>query len=269
MAIRKRGLTIEHGALLACGISTIRTIEEFHEWLEDDHPKVIVNTGEGRLLSCTQKNKKVIKLWFTDLVQLLQEELKLICDFARYQANSEILEKPDCEKSIIKTLNLQFRTIHWELCSMHEYSYTDETLMTYESLAKWFIHHKEFEMAAQISPPTLEAYYRLNPPQTKPIPPLMQFSANTPQETQNPDFESDDIPTNLYLAYSVFKEVWNDIPENMRNPTKIQLTEYLQQKGVNVAADIEAIIRLSKPDHVKFGGHGDSSKMKWRPKHQR
>ena len=68
MAIRKKGLTVEHGALLACGISTIRTIEEFHEWLEDDHPKVIVNTGEGRLLTCTQKNKNVIKLWFTDLV---------------------------------------------------------------------------------------------------------------------------------------------------------------------------------------------------------
>ena len=62
MAIRKKGLTVEHGALLACGINTVRTIREFDEWSKDDHPKVIVNTGEGRLLTCTQKNNKVIKL---------------------------------------------------------------------------------------------------------------------------------------------------------------------------------------------------------------
>ena len=147
-------------------------------------------------------------------------------------------------------------------CTLNHAVSFSRSLMTYESLAEWFIHHEEFEMAKRISPATLEAYYHLNSPQTKSIAP-------TPKETQSPDFESDDIPTNLYLAYSVFKEVWNDIPENMRNPTKIQLTEYLQEKGINVAADIEAIIRLSKPNHVKFGGHGDSSKMKWRPKHQR
>ena len=154
-------------------------------------------------------------------------------------------------------------------CTLNHAVSFSGSLINYESLAEWFIHHKEFEMAKRISPATLEAYYRLNPSQTKSIAPFMQFSANTPQETQSPDFESDDLPTNLYLAYSVFKEVWNDIPHGMRSPTKVQLTEYLQQKGVNVAADIEAIIRLSKPDHVKFGGHGDSSKMKWRPKHQR
>ena len=147
-------------------------------------------------------------------------------------------------------------------CTLNHAVSFSRSLMTYESLTEWFIHHEEFEMAKRISPATLEAYYHLNSPQTKSIAP-------TPKETQSPDFESDDIPTNLYLAYSVFKEVWNDIPENMRNPTKIQLTEYLQEKGINVAADIEAIIRLSKPNHVKFGGHGDSSKMKWRPKHQR
>ncbi|NQZ09423.1 MAG: hypothetical protein HRT35_19900 [Algicola sp.] len=326
MAIRKRGLTVEHGALLACGVATERELVSFYDCLKGNHSTRFVDVGEGRSLACTPQNEAEIRIWFTDLVELLQEDLILLKDLSYHQSNPEQFAKPS-RTTPIQTIKLIVGTNFCEYeGTATEYINYDSSLMTYESLAQWFICHNELKMALRISPLIVEKYYYESPfidslaqsllltPQTNKDPlrntdlnpldvnymsdednwlacglPFLLLPSepvevdgindydialitdyNSNQKTDyEADFEADDIPTNLYLAYGIFKDVWSNIPQDMRSPTKAQMIDYLKTRGVSVAADVEAIIRLSKPDDVTFGGHGDASKLKWKPQNKR
>jgi hypothetical protein len=67
-------------------------------------------------------------------------------------------------------------------------------------------------------------------------------------------FEKDSIPTNLYLAYQLFNEIWDILPKDMNRPSKLQLQQYLEQKGVKEKNSIDAIIKSSTPDRITLGG---------------
>jgi hypothetical protein len=83
-------------------------------------------------------------------------------------------------------------------------------------------------------------------------------------------FATEDIPKLLKLAYQIYKDVWCDIPKGMRNPTKEQLKDHMKEAFKSITnVDIDAMIRLSLPDKISFGGHGDKSKKKWMPKEKR
>ncbi len=94
---------------------------------------------------------------------------------------------------------------------------------------------------------------------------LKSESSNTENEqsTRGRYLQDDNLPNALYLAYGLYDEIWNGLPETMSQPTKQQLHEHLEQKGVASKSEREAIIKVSTPDDIIFGGHADKTKIAW------
>jgi hypothetical protein len=82
-------------------------------------------------------------------------------------------------------------------------------------------------------------------------------------------FSHDNLPDDLYFAFSLFNEAWRDIPPDMKKPTKEQLTSQLTQKGLSIKKTIDAIIKVSTPNNVNLGGKQKSDLKDWAPKDER
>jgi hypothetical protein len=92
-------------------------------------------------------------------------------------------------------------------------------------------------------------------------------SANPQEVLQAYDaFQQDNIPTNLYMSYSLFTDVWERLPDDMNKPTKSELQKYLFDKGFrdkNQQVTINAIIKISTPDDRSFGGKKKANLRPW------
>jgi hypothetical protein len=100
----------------------------------------------------------------------------------------------------------------------------------------------------------------------------VQLSDNTRISTGEKliDFENDDTPDKLYLALSVYKEVWQDFnPKTTNIPKKEQVEEIVKRMGITEPKDIDAIIRLSIPNGLEFGKRPNADKIKWQPFRER
>jgi hypothetical protein len=83
-------------------------------------------------------------------------------------------------------------------------------------------------------------------------------------------FENDDTPDKLYLALSVYNQVWQNFDPTTTNiPKKEQVEEIVKIMGVSEPKDIDAIIRLSIPDGLEFGKRPNANKVKWQPLRER
>jgi hypothetical protein len=86
----------------------------------------------------------------------------------------------------------------------------------------------------------------------------------TPSNEKTLSFDDEDTPEKLYLALSVYKQVWQGFDSITTNlPKKEQVEEII--KGLNILEprDIEAMIRLSKPEGLEFGKRPNADKEKW------
>jgi hypothetical protein len=82
--------------------------------------------------------------------------------------------------------------------------------------------------------------------------------------------ETDEVPTLMILASSLFDAAWKDIPSDMKKPTQKQLEHYIKtRQGITNKADIKALMRISKPDNVDFGGKQKPELTEWKPKNER
>ena len=82
--------------------------------------------------------------------------------------------------------------------------------------------------------------------------------------------EDDDTPILMVLASSLFDSVWKGLPTDMKKPTKGQLGQYIKTKlGITEQNSIDALIRVSKPDDVLFGGKQNPNLKEWKPKGER
>jgi hypothetical protein len=82
-------------------------------------------------------------------------------------------------------------------------------------------------------------------------------------------FQEDSVPDSLYFAYSLFEEVWQNSPSDMKKPTKPQLIKYMEDKGIKEQTNIDAIIRVSTPNGISFGGKQKPELKSWVPKSER
>ena len=83
-------------------------------------------------------------------------------------------------------------------------------------------------------------------------------------------FEADEIPDLLYFAYDTFLQVWLNLPKDMKQPTKEQLTRYLREvKGVKLQSEVDAIIKVSTPSGITLGGRQKPNLTSWRPLSER
>jgi hypothetical protein len=74
------------------------------------------------------------------------------------------------------------------------------------------------------------------------------------------DFEAEEIPDSLYHAYSLFKDIWCKLPNDMNNPTKSDLDYHVKnEQGIINKALRDAIIKVSKPNDIKLGGKSKSN----------
>lgn len=83
-------------------------------------------------------------------------------------------------------------------------------------------------------------------------------------------FEAEEIPDLLYFAYDTFLQAWLNLPKNMKQPTKEQLTNYLKKvKGVKLQSEVDAIIKVSTPSGITLGGRQKTDLTTWHPLSQR
>ena len=82
--------------------------------------------------------------------------------------------------------------------------------------------------------------------------------------------DEEQIPDNLYLALSLYKQAWHDLPDDMRKPLKSELEDLLKQNGLTDNAElINSIIKVSTPNNVKLGGKQSPDLKPWKPVEQR
>jgi hypothetical protein len=82
--------------------------------------------------------------------------------------------------------------------------------------------------------------------------------------------EDNNTPTLMILASSLFDSAWKDLPSDMKKPTKGQLQHFVKtEQGIIESAEVEALIRISKPDDVQFGGNQSATLKPWQPKNKR
>jgi hypothetical protein len=90
------------------------------------------------------------------------------------------------------------------------------------------------------------------------------------RKSTNEILEDEDVPSLMVLASSLFDSVWKDKPDDMKNPTKPQLMHYIKTKqGIVESEAINALIRISRPDKVRFGGKQNPNLKEWKPKGER
>jgi hypothetical protein len=124
----------------------------------------------------------------------------------------------------------------------------DNTTITGLSIAQWFYDAGFSDIAKLFDP---EESYRSS-------------------KILNDALSKQNVPENLKVAVLVFKHCWENLPLGMNSPTKIQLEEFIRAEGVTKDVDIEAIIRISKPDGFQFkGGVAKPGSLKWTPLKER
>lgn len=90
------------------------------------------------------------------------------------------------------------------------------------------------------------------------------------RKSTNEILEDEDIPSLMVLASSLFDSAWKDKPDDMKNPTKAQLMHYIKTKqGIVESEAINALIRISRPNEVRFGGKQNPNLKEWKPKGER
>ncbi len=78
--------------------------------------------------------------------------------------------------------------------------------------------------------------------------------------------DEEQIPENLYLALSLYKQAWHELPSDMCKPLKTDLEKLLKQRfGLANSTLINSIIKVSTPDGVTLGGKPNPSLKPWQP----
>jgi len=77
------------------------------------------------------------------------------------------------------------------------------------------------------------------------------------------DFD-DDTPDRLYTAESLYKQVWQGFDPNTTNlPKREEVVKIARELDVTEPKDIDAVIRVSMPNGIVFGGHKSPDKENW------
>ncbi|MBJ2128048.1 hypothetical protein JC525_03775 [Alteromonas sp. IB21] len=78
-------------------------------------------------------------------------------------------------------------------------------------------------------------------------------------------FDEEQIPDNIYLALSLYKQAWHELPNDMCKPLKTDLEKLLRDRGIENNALISSIIKVSTPEGVTLGGKQHPSLKPWQP----
>ena len=138
MAIKRRGISIEEGALRAMGVTFKRTPSEFRDWLSTSRPRMSVHVGQGEELICTVDNNDEIIVCLEDLIEEICQELALADEVTEFYSGMRDYRQPD-ESTTLNVFKLHF----------NETSYNEEfidfrrSMVTPESLYAWLLEQEE------------------------------------------------------------------------------------------------------------------------------
>lgn len=163
-----------------------------------------------------------------------------------------------------------------ELYKYEEKQNIDEIKIKKRSLAAWLYQLGEKDLSEKVDP-NLDIHDEKNAPPSDASHHIEKsglqkhFDESGSSKTSLKDlFEADEIPDLLYFAYDTFQQAWLNLPKNMKQPTKEQLTRYLREvKGVKLQSEIDAIIKVSTPSGITLGGRQKTNLTTWYPLSQR
>ena len=82
----------------------------------------------------------------------------------------------------------------------------------------------------------------------------LEVNIDNHSEDNSPTY-LESLPDLIHVAISTFTECWDDLPNNMKKPSRAEILEYIQKAGVQMSqSQADAVKAISIADGENFGG---------------